>query len=189
DSPIIASGWLDNNSRIHDARGLGVDLLDIVANTFNFRYELYVPADGQYGDLGPGNKWTGLIGGLQRGEIDMAVAMLTMTSERAGVVDFLGPFMRSRWSILINHPPVASKAFKIYEPFDVYTWPFTCVCIGLTGLVMYLLNYNSPFSAWNMRLPGAISDEVSFVENMWFAMRSMLLQRESVLALHTNQQG
>ncbi|THD23479.1 hypothetical protein D915_005799 [Fasciola hepatica] len=38
----------------------------ISTNQLN-RYELYVLADGQYGDLGPGNRWTGLIGGLQRG--------------------------------------------------------------------------------------------------------------------------
>lgn len=111
----------------------------------------------------------------------MAIGILTITRERDAVIDFLGPIITSGLSTMISIPPPTSKLFQMYEPFEITTWLLTFTCIVFTGIVIYLLNHYSPFSAWNLRLPGADSDEVSFVENMWFTMRSMLRQREFTL--------
>ena len=46
-----------------------------------------------YGSKNPDGSWSGVIGDLVKGEIDIAVAGMTMTSEREEVVDFVGKYL------------------------------------------------------------------------------------------------
>lgn len=64
------------------------------------------PADDQ--------PWTGMIGELIRHEVDLAVAPLTITSQRESVVDFSKPWMNLGISILISKPakPTPGKETK-----------------------------------------------------------------------------
>lgn len=39
----------------------------------NFTYDLYQPPDGQWGAIQPDNTWSGMVGMLSRGEIDMGI--------------------------------------------------------------------------------------------------------------------
>jgi ABC-type amino acid transport substrate-binding protein len=48
--------------------------------------------------------WNGMIGELVRHEADLAVAPLTITSQRESVVDFSKPWMNLGISILISKP-------------------------------------------------------------------------------------
>ena len=48
--------------------------------------------------------WTGMIGELVRHEADLAVAPLTITSQRESAVDFSKPWMNLGISILISKP-------------------------------------------------------------------------------------
>lgn len=48
--------------------------------------------------------WTGMIGELVRHEVDLAIAPLTITSQRESVVDFSKPWMNLGISILISKP-------------------------------------------------------------------------------------
>ena len=50
-------------------------------------------SDGSYGrEVTPG-RWTGMVGEVVRGEVDMALADLTITSAREAAVDFTLPYM------------------------------------------------------------------------------------------------
>ena len=40
----------------------------------------------------PNGSWSGLVGDLISGEIDISVATLTMTTEREEVIDFVSPY-------------------------------------------------------------------------------------------------
>lgn len=48
--------------------------------------------------------WTGMIGELIRHDVDLAIAPLTITSQRESVVDFSKPYMNLGISILISKP-------------------------------------------------------------------------------------
>ena len=48
--------------------------------------------------------WTGMVGELVRHEVDLAIAPLTITSQRESVVDFSKPWMNLGISILISKP-------------------------------------------------------------------------------------
>lgn len=61
--------------------------------------------DNAYGSkLANDQSWNGMIGELVRHEADLAVAPLTITSQRESVVDFSKPWMNLGISILISKP-------------------------------------------------------------------------------------
>lgn len=62
------------------------------------------PADDQ--------PWTGMIGELVRHEVDLAIAPLTITSQRENAVDFSKPWMNLGISILIRKPEKAPPGEK-----------------------------------------------------------------------------
>lgn len=56
--------------------------------------------------------WTGMIGELIRHDVDLAVAPLTITSQRESVVDFSKPYMNLGISILISKPAKSTPGKK-----------------------------------------------------------------------------
>ena len=75
--------------------GYCMDLLAKIAEKLDFAFEVVIAPEGghRYGrkDEASG-EWDGLVGDLARGETDLIVADLTMTSEREEVIDFVSPY-------------------------------------------------------------------------------------------------
>ena len=68
-----------------------------IASRIGFEYEIVLSSDWQrsgyeYGKKFKNGTWTGLIGDLASGEVDLVVADLTMTSEREEIIDFVSPY-------------------------------------------------------------------------------------------------
>ena len=62
----------------------------------------------------PNGSWSGLVGDLISGEIDISVATLTMTTEREEVIDFVSPYFDqviNRYIFLISL--LHSKPFSV----------------------------------------------------------------------------
>lgn len=68
--------------------------------------EIRIVKDGKYGAENPNSPggWDGIVGELVRHEADIAVASMTITSERERVIDFSKPFMSLGISIMIKKP-------------------------------------------------------------------------------------
>ena len=83
-----------------------------------FDYTIYEAADGLYGTINDNEEWNGMIGEILSGvricsipspkfalqNAQMAVAPLTVTNQRAEVVDFTQPFLSLGISILFRIP-------------------------------------------------------------------------------------
>lgn len=103
--------------------GYCVDMVEELSKRMFFDYELILPTD-KSNDYGQRDKssgqWSGIIGDLVNGEIDIAVAGMTMTSEREEVVDFVAPYFdQSGISIIIRKPVRARSLFKFMEVLRV----------------------------------------------------------------------
>jgi ABC-type amino acid transport substrate-binding protein len=86
--------------------GYCVDLARIICKErLHIRCKFRIVKDNLFGNK-PGNDqpWNGMIGELVRHEADLAVAPLTITSQRESVVDFSKPWMNLGISILISKP-------------------------------------------------------------------------------------
>ena len=87
-----------------------------------------------------------MIGELVRNEADMAVASLTISTQRERAVEFSHPFMNVGISIMIKKPPKEkANFFTLLNPFDSSIW----ICILLTyvgvSLSLFAIARFSPF--------------------------------------------
>ncbi|XP_067682378.1 glutamate receptor ionotropic, kainate 2-like isoform X4 [Haliotis asinina] len=115
--------------------GICLDLLQELAATFNFTYEVSEPPDGEYGRIFNGS-WTGVVGLLERREVDMAVAPLTVTQEREKVMDFVYPYYYDTGAALYKLPDKMSKKWlTLIRPFK---WE-VFLCLGIVFISMTFL--------------------------------------------------
>lgn len=80
--------------------------------------------DGSYGIENPNEVggWSGIIGELIRREADIAIAPLTITSERERVIDFSTPFMNHGISIMIKRVKQNESIFSFMSPLSKEIW-------------------------------------------------------------------
>lgn len=81
--------------------------------------------DGSYGSENPNEVggWDGIVGELVRREADIAIAPLTITSERERVIDFSTPFMNHGISIMIKKPLKQNESFfSFMSPLSKEIW-------------------------------------------------------------------
>jgi ABC-type amino acid transport substrate-binding protein len=86
--------------------GYCIDLARLICEKkLEIRCKFRVVRDNSFGNK-PANDqpWNGMVGELLRHEADLAVAPLTITSQRESVVDFSKPWMNLGISILISKP-------------------------------------------------------------------------------------
>ncbi|KAL3861015.1 hypothetical protein ACJMK2_007108 [Sinanodonta woodiana] len=99
--------------------GLCIDLLKELADMLNFTYELVGPLDGKFGTKRSDGRWTGLVGQLERQEVDMVAAPLSTQSERKEVMDFTYPFYYDYTTILLKKTdPVKNKWMTLLKPLQ-----------------------------------------------------------------------
>ena len=109
-----------------------------------FDYEVTLPSDGS-NDFGKKNvetgEWSGLIGDLISGDIDMIVAPMTMTSEREEVIDFVAPYFdQSGISIILRKKEVVRSLFKFLSVLERDVWLAILGALVVTALMLWLLD-------------------------------------------------
>ncbi|XP_046615060.1 uncharacterized protein LOC124302692 [Neodiprion virginianus] len=158
--------------------GYCIDLMKKLAETMDFDYELVIPSSGGFGERLPNGKWTGIVGDLLRGEIDIAVAPLTMTSEREEVIDFVAPYYeQSGILIAIRKPVRKTSLFKFMTVLRLEVWLSIVGALTVTGIMIWLLDKYSPYSARNNKnLYPYPCREFTLKESFWFALTSFTPQ-------------
>ncbi|GBN88129.1 Glutamate receptor ionotropic, delta-1 [Araneus ventricosus] len=113
------------NGRIEGIEGR---FLDLLSKTLRFRYRLKIAPDGEPGKKNKNGTWTGLIGMLQRKEIDMAVDFLCPSEERKEVADFSDIYEVDYVTFLVDKPGAVPLKLSLLYPFNTETW----ICVVLT---------------------------------------------------------
>ncbi|RWS20669.1 glutamate receptor ionotropic, partial [Leptotrombidium deliense] len=95
-----------NISEINETHleGYLIDLIRHLAALVQFKYTIHLVKDSSYGHWN-GERWNGMIGEILRNEADLALADLTITSERERVVDFSYPYLTTAIGLLAIRPP------------------------------------------------------------------------------------
>jgi ABC-type amino acid transport substrate-binding protein len=88
----IDSKFMNESQPNRGLVGYCIDLLTRLSTTMDFDYEIIPSSENQYGYKQANGTWTGIVGDLISGEIDISVATLTMTTEREEVIDFVAPY-------------------------------------------------------------------------------------------------
>jgi glutamate receptor, ionotropic, invertebrate len=112
-------------------------------------------------------------------EADIAIASMTITSERERVIDFSKPFMSLGISIMIKKP-VKQKpgVFSFLNPLSKEIW--VCVIFSYIGVsvVLFLVSRFSPYE-WRVEetLAGtAVANDFSLLNSLWFSLGAFMQQ-------------
>jgi ionotropic glutamate receptor len=172
-----------NGNQLYE--GYCMDLLDKISKKLNFEYEVVVRKNNitmmsnSYGkkDETTG-EWDGLIGDLARGETDLVVADLTMTSEREEIIDFVSPYFdQAGISIVLRKKVREQSLFKFLSVLKTEVWLGIVGAVIVTALLIWLLDRYSPYSARNNKAayPYPCRD-FTLKESFWFALTSLTPQ-------------
>ena len=120
------------------------DMISRMAEDMKFDYEVLLPSDGSndFGHKDPvTGEWSGLIGDLVSGRVDIAVAPMTMTSEREEVIDFVAPYFdQSGISIIHRKAVVPRSLFKFLQVLKTEVWFAILGALSVTAIMIWLLD-------------------------------------------------
>ncbi|XP_059160214.1 probable glutamate receptor [Physella acuta] len=98
--------------------GFCMDVLQYLQRALNFTSQMVEPADDEWGRLLDNGSFTGLMGQLQRKEVDLVAAPLTIHEMRERVMDFTFPYFVDYTSVMMKLPdPADRKWLTIIQPF------------------------------------------------------------------------
>ncbi|XP_013164224.1 PREDICTED: glutamate receptor ionotropic, kainate 5 [Papilio xuthus] len=158
--------------------GYCIDLIEKLSQTMDFDYEIVTPKSGDFGQKQRNGSWDGLIGDLMTGKTDIVVAALTMTAEREEVIDFVAPYFEQTGILITIRKPIRKTSlFKFMTVLRTEVWLSIVAALILTGVMIWLLEKYSPYSARNN--PEAYPypcREFTLKESFWFALTSFTPQ-------------
>ncbi|KAK6191583.1 hypothetical protein SNE40_003234 [Patella caerulea] len=135
------------------------DLTEILASALNFTYTFVHPEKSVYGQKTDG-EWDGLVGLLVNQEIDVIMADLTITEDRASVIDYIyPPFTRERIGILYKRGvKLESSWFKIFRPLHLYVYLCTIASVVFVGNLLLITDIDHSSS----RIGKSMWTEINF---------------------------
>ena len=116
---------------------------------------------------------------------DLAVAPLTITSERQEFVDFTKPYLDIGLDALLPKETRQRSLFSFLEIFDLSTWLVLLACCYICGCAVSICSFLSPFGysgRFTQRRPRDEhkyrdrKNELSFQNGVWFAWSSLFNQ-------------
>ncbi|XP_076036025.1 glutamate receptor U1-like [Oratosquilla oratoria] len=90
-----------------------------LASKFNFTYTLIYTPDGIWGSRLPNGSFNGMVGMVNKSEVDITMATFTITYARQTAIDFTPQFFSEPTTVLIRSPKESVNVLAFLLPF---TW-------------------------------------------------------------------
>ncbi|XP_063720364.1 glutamate receptor ionotropic, kainate 2-like isoform X2 [Symsagittifera roscoffensis] len=170
--------------------GYCVDLLEkmkiyMLKDGINFQYTLSLVKDGNYGSKQADGSWNGMVGELQRGEADLAVAPLTINYQRQDDIDFSTPYMNLGISILFRRREDRTPSiFSFLMPLHMNIWMYLIVAYIAMSFVLFVL---SRFTPLERELPDDPTvPKLTLSNSFWFSAGAMMQQGSEIVPMATS---
>ncbi|XP_050692920.1 glutamate receptor-like [Eriocheir sinensis] len=111
-------------------------LLDSFSRIFNVDYMFVQPSDKAWGQKYPNGSWDGMIGQLQRREVEFAVGPFGVTHLREEVCDFTESMHSENNAIFMVRPTLQTDMAGFVKPFTVKVWVLALVSLAVVVVVM-----------------------------------------------------
>jgi ABC-type amino acid transport substrate-binding protein len=162
-------------------KGFLADIWYDLSIEMNFTYT--IKKETSWGSLDNGS-WTGMIGMLSKGKLDIAPADFTITKARSTVVDFL-PTITEGYHQMYLKNPLDSLHWSAYtEPLSYHCWLAGLMFVGILFVILYQRNkvFSNRVALTSVFFGGAL------IFWHWEAMLiSFLAVRKIVLPIRTLQ--
>ncbi|XP_059169171.1 glutamate receptor-like isoform X2 [Physella acuta] len=157
------------------------DLAEMVSRNVGYDYHIRFVRDKQYGKKRDDGTWNGVIGELIKHEADIAIAPLTITSDREKVLDFTKPFMSLGISLMIKKPADTDPhVFSFMAPLSQEIWLCTIFAFIGVSVVLFLV---SRFSSeeWQVDADSKLENDFTIGNSLWFSLGAFMQQGCDVL--------
>ena len=105
----------------------------------NFTYDVRQPPDKSYGVIKENGSWSGIIGMLQRKEIDIGLVAFIISYERSLVASFPFGFGTSKQTFFIKTPMDSFNWLAYIVPFHWFVWLAVLIMVILASLFLYFI--------------------------------------------------
>ncbi|RUS78740.1 hypothetical protein EGW08_013491 [Elysia chlorotica] len=112
--------------------GFCMDLAYELSRTMNFTIRWVEPPDGNWGAVDANGSWNGLVGQMQREEIDLIIAPIGVTGAREEVIDFTSAFFYDDTAVILKMPDPNKSKWRTY--IDIFRQE-VLMCIGIALMV------------------------------------------------------
>lgn len=161
--------------------GFCIDLLQTIADSLGFHYELYLVPDQKFGVEDSDGKWSGLVRQLMDRDADLAVAPMTITYTRESVIDFTKPFMNLGIGILFKIPTnMPTRLFSFMSPLAFDIWIYVLLAYIVVSSTLFLVARFSPYE-WTNPHPcvtdsDTVQNQFSLANSFWFTVVTLMKQ-------------
>ncbi|XP_078311780.1 uncharacterized protein LOC111133837 isoform X2 [Crassostrea virginica] len=163
---------IQKNGRTVDYVGFCPDLLDELASELNFTYTYTEPNDNEFGSMYPNKSWSGMIGQLEKREVDLMVAGASIQASREQVMDFTHPFYYDTTTILIKLPdPDENKMFTLAKPFKIEVIVCIFFVLPVSAFLLFLIEKLSPY----YKIHGSEGKQ-NYQMSFWYMFGALLTQ-------------
>ena len=111
-------------------------------------FSLHLEEVDVYGALQDNGDWTGLVEKLRTNELDIGIADMSITKERAEVVDFSIGIQNSEYVLFMQTSGESIKWTTFYDPFSNGFWYCLLTCIIVLTIFLCFINN----STWGKKI-------------------------------------
>ncbi|XP_076068797.1 glutamate receptor ionotropic, delta-2-like isoform X2 [Oratosquilla oratoria] len=126
------------------ATGFCIEMLKQLSDKYNFTYNLVLPYDGNWGSPMENGTFNGMVGMVNRTEVDFAVASFTITEVRERAIDFTHAYYEEPTTILIPSPKERTNIIAFLAPFSWQVWLCIAGSVFVVTPVLWFLTAQFP---------------------------------------------
>ncbi|KAK3855891.1 hypothetical protein Pcinc_037740 [Petrolisthes cinctipes] len=129
----------DNDLRLIRSRPcLDVFILNAIADSLNFTYDLFKSEDGQWGFLKADGHWAGVVGDVEMRRANFSLC-LSKILDRVRSVDFTRMYYRDPMTFLAAKSRPSPPWRKLLTPFTTWVWVATVGCVCVSAVFYYTI--------------------------------------------------
>lgn len=114
-------------------------LIRLVSEKLLIPYEVLIPKDEAYGIQLPNGSWSGIMGMLERSEVDLGVGYIGIYDKIPTGVSFIYPHVLSENTFMGNKPEPLTAREAIVYPFSYEVWMMIALCLIVVTLLLYFV--------------------------------------------------
>ncbi|KAK3863409.1 hypothetical protein Pcinc_030819 [Petrolisthes cinctipes] len=118
--------------------GVLVNIMDIIVTQLNECYRVVVPEGEDWGRQLKNGTVTGMMGQLQRSEVDMSLTPLGISHWRWQLVDFSEPLFMDETRVIYQRPTPQADIAGFAKPYSSLVWLLLLLCVVFVFMVTFL---------------------------------------------------
>ncbi|KAL4225052.1 hypothetical protein ACF0H5_015746 [Mactra antiquata] len=159
--------------------GFTIDLINKISENLNFKYEIILSPNNEYG--GPKNgrddddSWGGIVGSILEKNATLGMGAISITSTRQSVIDFSLGVVSTGVNILITKPNEVFSIFQFLTPFSLELWMAIIGASFGVCIIYYILDFKSKERVFTVK------------STLWFSLGTLLMTGSDFSPKRTSQ--